>query len=464
MSFGAEFAYALGTVIAPYCEAMVQQRANAAMATFVQDMRPEEVTQGTTDGRTQQRLLYEHADRLLQQQMEKQGMNEKSKPEEPKATTPTPPAEASPKLPEQPKPKAAVDPPPSKGHAKKVAKYKTDAGTLEVFVRFVPKGCEAVEPAVLEEQGSGTVAPVPGNAQASSFVPPPPSTSAPPPPPPPPESPPQDAEEDMKKMAARTPAKEGEVKEEKPETPATRKRRVRRRLFETPTKESPAAKSEASNGEDDSGEDGDLFGGKFRLKDSSSLPEKRDALNRVPSRTKNKRRRAGSSPGLNTASKASEAPEDMDREDDDAPASAVKPKKEQAEQARKPAAAPPSEEAPQSAKGVESEVLQSLPKGLSEPDVSIIINILISEDLLTMKECQENLADLETSSLALFSTSGLSSGSIDSVISGDVLSMLGASGQALFSKLTIKGKRGFLGWPAKLKARSFLQHLCCSCL
>ena len=76
----------------------------------------------------------------------------------------------------------------------------------------------------------------------------------------------------------------------------------------------------------------------------------------------------------------------------------------------------------------------------------------------------ENLADLETSSLALFSTSGLSSGSIDSVISGDVLSMLGASGQALFSKLTIKGKRGFLGWPAKLKARSFLQHLCCSCL
>ena len=205
MSFGAEFAYALGTVIAPYCEAMVQQRANAAMATFVQDMRPEEVTQGTTDGRTQQRLLYEHADRLLQQQMqatgarpteqeqasEKQGMNEKSKPEEPKATTPTPPAEASPKLPEQPKPKAAVDPPPSKGHAKKVAKYKTDAGTLEVFVRFVPKGCEAVEPAVLEEQGSGSVAPVPGNAQASSFVPPPPSTSAPPPPPPPPESPPQ---------------------------------------------------------------------------------------------------------------------------------------------------------------------------------------------------------------------------------------------------------------------------------
>ena len=171
----------------------------------------------------------------------------------------------------------------------------------------------------------------------------------------------------MKKMAARTPAKEGEVKEEKPETPATRKRRVRRRLFETPTKESPAAKSEASNGEDDSGEDGDLFGGKFRLKDSSSLPEKRDALNRVPSRTKNKRRRrAGSSPGLNTASKASEAPEDMDREDDDAPASAVKPKKEQAEQARKPAAAPPSEEAPQSAKEVESEVLQSLPKGLSE--------------------------------------------------------------------------------------------------
>ena len=170
----------------------------------------------------------------------------------------------------------------------------------------------------------------------------------------------------MKKMAARTPAKEGEVKEEKPETPATRKRRVRRRLFETPTKESPAAKSEASNGEDDSGEDGDLFGGKFRLKDSSSLPEKRDALNRVPSRTKNKRRRAGSSPGLNTASKASEAPEDMDREDDDAPASAVKPQKEQAEQARKPAAAPPSEEAPQSAKEVESEVLQSLPKGLSE--------------------------------------------------------------------------------------------------
>ena len=98
------------------------------------------------------------------------------------------------------------------------------------------------------------------------------------------------------------------------------------------------------------------------------------------------------------------------------------------------------------------------------PDVSIIINILISEDLLTMKECQENLADLETSSLALFSTSGLSSGSIDSVISGDVLSMLGPSGQALFSKLTIKGKRGFLVWPAKLKARSFLQHLCCSCL
>ena len=37
------------------------------------DMRPEEVTQGTTDRRTQQRLLYEHADRLLQQQMQATG-------------------------------------------------------------------------------------------------------------------------------------------------------------------------------------------------------------------------------------------------------------------------------------------------------------------------------------------------------------------------------------------------------
>ena len=41
MSFGAEFAYALGTVIAPYCEAVVQQRSSAQMATFVQNLRPE---------------------------------------------------------------------------------------------------------------------------------------------------------------------------------------------------------------------------------------------------------------------------------------------------------------------------------------------------------------------------------------------------------------------------------------
>ncbi|CAE7378480.1 unnamed protein product [Symbiodinium sp. CCMP2592] len=500
--FGAEFAYALGTVIAPYCEAMVQQRSTAAMASFVQNLRPEEVTQGTDDRRQQQQMLYEHADQLMQQHMQatgampvqasekqKQGMGEGSKPQDgPKATNPTPPADASPSQQEQPK--ITVDPPPSKGHARKVARYRTEGGTLEVFLRFVPKGCEAVEPAVIEGQGSD--APVPGSAQASSFVPPPASTTtnAPPPPPPPPDSPPHmesrpkvpspaappkarpqqstpgeivvlpklDAEEDMKKMAARTPAKEGEGKEEKPETPASKKRRVRRRLFETPKKESPAAKSEVSNG-DDSGEDGDLFAGRFRLKASSSLPAKREALNRVPSRSKNKRRRAGSSPGPNTGSKASEATKHEDFEPEDGPALDVK---EEAEQAKKPAPAPPPPLQP--ASEVDSEVLQFLPKGLAEPDIAIIIDILISEDLLTMQDCQENLADLETSSSALLGTSGLPSCSIDSAISGDVLSMLGASGQALFSKLTIKGKRGFLGWPAKLKARSFLHQLCFPCL
>ena len=219
MSFGAEFAYALGTVIAPYCEAVVQQRSSAQMATFVQNLRPEETTQGTNDPQMQQQLLYEHGDRLLrehiqatgahpQQPVPQQNVSPQNVPPqqvvpqqhvpqnetgqgrdrnpEPKAEAKSPPVretvEPAPSVPE-----AQVDPPASKGHARKVAKYRTPAGTLEVFVRFVPHGMDTGEPEVLPgQQGSGSGQPPAGGAPRSP-LPQPPKMSAPPPPPPPPE-------------------------------------------------------------------------------------------------------------------------------------------------------------------------------------------------------------------------------------------------------------------------------------
>ena len=202
----------------------------------------------------------------------------------------------------------------------------------------------------------------------------------------------QDAEEDMKKMAARTPVKEGGCKDEKPgsKPPATKKRRngdtrLRRRLFETPTKESPGSVGDASpvTPAGESEEDRDLFHGEFRRRCKSSLPEKRKALNRAPSRSKCKRRRPGSSPGPSTAesaAKASEVPGDFGHEDDDDEAAAddddderddpapllnVPTAKKEPKQEAKPAEAPPSE-VPKFTNDVESEVLQSLPSGLSQ--------------------------------------------------------------------------------------------------
>ena len=104
---------------------------------------------------------------------------------EPKAEAKSPPVretvEPAPSVPE-----AQVDPPASKAHARKVAKYRTPAGTLEVFVRFVPHGMDTGEPEVLPGQGSGSGQPPAGGAPRSP-LPQPPKMSAPPPPPPPPE-------------------------------------------------------------------------------------------------------------------------------------------------------------------------------------------------------------------------------------------------------------------------------------
>ena len=208
MSFGAEFAYALGTVIAPYCEAMVQQRSNAAMASFVQMLRPDEVSQGTDDPRMKQQMVYEHGDQLLRDHMQAtlpqqqpppvpQGQEKKMDQEkQPKPMSPPAPAEPMDEdqaVPKQPPPKAQVDPPSWKGYARKVAKYKTEAGTLEVFLRFVPTSCDTGEPVVLEGPKQHSAAEA--EASGSNMPPPPtttpsPKTTSAPPPPPPPDSPP----------------------------------------------------------------------------------------------------------------------------------------------------------------------------------------------------------------------------------------------------------------------------------
>ena len=189
----------------------------------------------------------------------------------------------------------------------------------------------------------------------------------------------QDADEDMKNMAARTPAKDGEMKVE-PRTPGTKRRRkgesrLRRRLFDTPKQDSPSPTDRSPPGSqgDDSEEDGDLWQNEFRRQKSTSLPEKRKALNRPSSRSKVKKRRAGSSPGAPSAKSeitaAPEVPGESFAENDDEegsdkePSPVPMPKPEPTE--AKPEEAP-LPEGPSPAIQVESDVLQSLPKGLSE--------------------------------------------------------------------------------------------------
>ncbi|CAE7414556.1 unnamed protein product [Symbiodinium sp. CCMP2592] len=528
MSFGADFAYALGSVIAPYCEAMVQQRSNAQMATFVQHLRPEEVTRGMEqeDRQMMQQRLYEHGDRLLRDHIQATGAHpQQPVPQQPVPQQPVPQQHVPQQhVPQQHVPQQHVDPPASKGHAKKVARYRTPAGTLEVFIRFQPSDIMDTggESEVLRgQQGSGPagdVQPPAGAGSPRSPLRPSPKMSAPPPPPPPPEDPvppvmesrpkvpspaappkaaaksrPQpketeiermpklvsvkfvlrgeskraaeqrhygseqkrsrggqhrydryykscepwalgvetkqsrslhalDADEDMKNMAARTPAKDDQTKATKvePSTPASKKHRkgesrVKRRLFETPKQEtpSPTDRSPGSKG-GDSDEDADLWKDDFRRLDTTSLPEKRKALNRPSSRSRVKKRRAGSSPGAPSVKSeiaaAREVPGNSCAEDDDEGrgnelSPTPTPKFEGAKV--KP------EEAPQAggrdpATQVESDVLQSLPTSLSERDLSLIVHILTEEDLLTMQDCLENLAEIDPSTLALLCTYGLS--------------------------------------------------------
>ena len=103
------------------------------------------------------------------------------------------------------------------------------------------------------------------------------------------------------------------------------------------------------------------------------MPEKRKALNRPSSRSKVKKRRAGSSPGAPSAKSeitaAPEVPGESFAENDDEegsdkePSPVPMPKPEPTE--AKPEEAP-LPEGPSPAIQVESDVLQSLPKGLSE--------------------------------------------------------------------------------------------------
>ena len=108
-------------------------------------------------------------------------------------------------------------------------------------------------------------------------------------------------------MAATTPTKPA-VQEDTP-TKTRRLRRGRGRsstprkrlLFDTPPKKG-SEQAEQEEGECpesplcDSGEDTDLFKGQFARKNSSSLPEKRQALCRPSSRSLNKSRREAKTP------------------------------------------------------------------------------------------------------------------------------------------------------------------------
>ena len=177
----------------------------------------------------------------------------------------------------------------------------------------------------------------------------------------------QDAQEDMKKMAAKTSTNEkGEKDIEASEARGRRRRKVRtptarRRLFASPSEKElqpVGGETPGSPEGSDSGEDKDVFGGKFARASSTTLLEKRAANSRPSTRSSAAKKRKAASPesepkpkphrrdpgSVSTKARASVSPE---------------PEFETKEQEEEPPAHDPHS-------CIDAEVLGSLPAGLSE--------------------------------------------------------------------------------------------------
>ncbi|CAE7245473.1 unnamed protein product [Symbiodinium sp. CCMP2592] len=209
----------------------------------------------------------------------------------------------------------------------------------------------------------------------------------------------QDAQEDLKKMAAKTPAKEKDEKEpDGSEAKGRRRRKVRtptarRRLFASPSEkgcEPVPGDTPGSLEGSESGEDKDVFGGRFARATSSLLVDKREANSRPSTRSSAAKKRKAASP-------LSQPKPKPDRRD---PAS-VSTKPRDSGSPEPEFETKEEDQAGDTHSCIDAEVVDSLPAGLSERDTVVIKDILVAEDLLNMNDCLDNLLDVAESPLAL---------------------------------------------------------------
>ncbi|CAE7525606.1 hemA [Symbiodinium natans] len=366
--------------------------------------------------------------------------------------------------------KPAVDPDFRKNShahmARRVGKFRLEHGTLEIFAKFVPN---EVEPSGIAEtkKATGSRPPVLLIPQTKK-MPSPPTRQTSKVPVPPPGPPPahvlrqeanteedvevQEAQKDIKRITDF--AEEGTMKIKKEaHTPSPRKRgrekKTRqkeqctpRRLFVTPKTKGKEVNSDAEGSDQDAGtqsdddEDGDVLGGKFKptLTPQSSARRRR----RKTASTKKKAKRPKK--------------QDLSRDDDDPPSAqeASEPDPEHAAETTQPPGFQDSSNQQRAEEAYASELdtlrgklgddlLSVLPGSASKTlvfahsarnDLLCMMRILVSEDILTLSDALENLADMEP---------------------GDISSMLGADAQKWFYDLTIKGKKLFLAWPLAVK-------------